>query len=154
MNSKLKFLLNDFPVLLRKLDPAIKPLWGKMNVQQMIEHMCDAVRDANGKTPRKIISPPERLPAMKEFLLSEKEFRPETKNALMGDEPLPVRNPSVEAAIDELENELKDFVSHYQNSPDKTVTNPFFGDLNFNEWIQLLHKHAKHHLKQFGVSNV
>jgi hypothetical protein len=32
-----------------------------------------------------------------------------------------------------------------------TTRNPFFGDLNFAENVHLLHKHALHHLRQFGV---
>ncbi len=70
----------------------------------------------------------------------------------MGDEPLSVRNLSIVDAIIELEKELMDFEKLYSANPLTIITNPFFGDLNFEEWIQLLHKHAIHHLKQFGVS--
>jgi hypothetical protein len=150
-NDKLNFLLQTLPSLLRKLDPATEPHWGKMNVQQMVEHMCDSVREANGKTPRTLKIEEERIPKMKEFLLSDKEFRPNTKNALMGDEPFPVRNKSFDAAIDEIESELKDFEQHYKSNPDSVITNSFFGHLDFNEWTHLLYKHAVHHLKQFGV---
>ena len=97
------------------------------------------------------MTPADRVPKMKEFIMSEKEFRPDTKNALMGDEPEPVKRASVAEAIDDLESELKDLVKHFENSPQSTITNPFFGDLNYEESIQLLHKHAIHHLKQFGV---
>ena len=149
INEKLNWLLNDYPNFLQSLDPGQRK-WGKMNVQQMIEHMIDSVREANGKLPRTIISTPERLPAMKEFLMSEKEFKPDTKNALMGPEPVAVRNKNTEEAIKELQSELKDFTSHYASKPDSLITNPFFGHLNFEEWTQLLYKHAIHHLKQFG----
>lgn len=151
MNNKLTFLLITYPQLLRKLDPKTKGLWGKMNVQNMIEHMSDSLREANGKTLRTIVTPEANLSKMKEFLMSEKEFRPNTKNTMMGEEPLPLRNSSVIEAIDELEKELKDFEKYFIANSDSTITNPFFGDLNFEEWIQLLHKHAIHHLKQFGV---
>lgn len=150
--DKLSFLREQLPKNLRSLDPQTKSKWGKMNVQQMIEHLSDSVREANGKTPREIISTPERLPAMKDFLMSDKEFKPETKNIMMGSEPLPVRHGSMEEAIMKLEDELKDFENKYEKKPDSVITNPFFGHLNFEEWIQLLHKHAIHHLKQFGVS--
>ena len=50
----------------------------------------------------------------------------------------------------ELEGEINDFVSYFEQHPGSTTTNPFFGELNFEEWIQLLHKHAVHHLKQFN----
>lgn len=151
MNKKLTFLLFSFPQLLKKLDPSTKGLWGKMNVQQMIEHMSDSVREANGKIPRTIMTPEANLSKMKEFLMSEKEFRPNTKNVMMGEEPLVVRNSSIKDAIDELEKELSDFEKYFTKNSESIITNPFFGDLNFDEWIQLVHKHAIHHLKQFGV---
>jgi len=31
------------------------------------------------------------------------------------------------------------------------IRNPFFGDLNFEQNVALLYKHAVHHLKQFGI---
>ena len=83
MTQKLSFLITTYPFLLRKLDPSSKALWGKMNVQQMIEHMGDSVREANGKTPRLLVTSPERIQQSKDFLMSEKEFRPETKNILI-----------------------------------------------------------------------
>jgi hypothetical protein len=150
-SNKLNFLLYKYPSLLKSLDPSIKALWGKMNVQQMIEHMSDSVRQANGKVVQDIVTPAEHLPKYKEFLMTEKEFRPNTKNAIMGEEPEPVKNVSVSEAIAELEKELKDFVKRFENDHQSIITNPIFGDLNFEEWIQLLHKHAVHHLKQFGV---
>ena len=148
-NTKLEFLLKEFPIKLKQLDPSAKGVWGKMNVQQMIEHMTDSVREANGKIPRTIVTNPERLPAMKDFLLSEKEFKPNTKNVLLSEEPEPIKHSSIQAAIAEFEKEMEDFQKHYKTFPDAIITNAFFGDLNYEEWIQLLHKHAVHHLKQF-----
>ena len=70
----------------------------------------------------------------------------------MSSDPEPVKKASVSEAIDELELDLKDFVKKFEHSKQSTIMNPFFGDLNFDEWTQLLHKHAIHHLKQFGVT--
>lgn len=151
MTEKLNFLVYKVPDLLRSIDHDTKGKWGKMNVHQMIEHMIDSVREASGRIPRTILTVEDKLPAYRNFLLSDKEFRPETKNPLMPDEPLPVRNPDVETSIKELEKELKYFVEYYTNSPDAIATNAVFGQLNYEEWILLLHKHAKHHLKQFGA---
>lgn len=148
--NKLDFVLFEFPAKLKALDPQTKGMWGKMNVQQMIEHMIDSVKEANGKIPRTIVTAPERLQAMKDFIMSEKEFKPNTKNVLMGEEPLLVRHVSVSNAIAELESELINFEKHFTANPDSRITNAFFGDLNYDEWVQLLHKHSMHHLKQFG----
>ncbi len=148
--DKLNFVVSDLPAYLKQLDSSTPGKWGKMNVQQMIEHMTDSVREATGRIPRTIVTPEEKLPAIKSFLMSDKEFRPETKNPLMPAEPIPVRNSDKDSAIRELESELKYFVEFYKTNPDAIITNAIFGHLNFEEWIQLLHKHAVHHLKQFG----
>ncbi len=65
--NNLSFLITTYIVLLKQLDTATKGLWGKMNAQQMIEHMSDSVREANGKTLRTLVTPEENLPSMKEF---------------------------------------------------------------------------------------
>ena len=38
----------------------------------------------------------------------------------------------------------------FEKNPDLVTRNPFFGDLNFEQSVQLLYKHALHHLRQFG----
>ena len=151
MNAdKLRFLQVTFIEKLKQLDAKSERQWGVMNVQQMIEHMSDSVRIANGKDPQVLLTPAEKLDAMKSFLMSDREFKPNTKNIQMPETALPVRLNDKEEAIAELQLELRDFVNHFTNNPDARVMNPFFGNLNFEEWIQLLHKHAVHHLKQFG----
>lgn len=151
MQTALSFLLETFPSLLRGIDPATPPRFGKMNLQQMIEHMAEAVRNANGKAVfPEVLTPAERIPAMQEFVVGPKEFRPNTVNQLMPAEPTPARLPGVEAAIADLEAELAAFVRHFEANPGLKVRNPFFGDLNYEQWVALLSKHARHHLRQFG----
>lgn len=151
--SKLHFLLNTFPQLLRSTSENSPAVFGKMNLLQMIEHMSDSIRIANGKDAHtKILTPEERIGPMQDFVRSEKEFRPNTKNLLMKDEPVPARSASKEEAIRELEAELNAFADYFKDQPEKIQRNPFFGDLNFDMWIKLLYKHAIHHLKQFNVS--
>ena len=152
MNSdKVNFLKKDFVQHVRTLDNTTPALFGKMNPWQMIEHMSDAFRNANQKVTFNILTPEERLKPMKDFLMSEKDFKPNTPNALMSDTPAAYRNATIESAILELEGEINDFIKYFEENPDSTVTNPFFGHLNYEEWVQLLHKHALHHLRQFGV---
>jgi hypothetical protein len=151
------FLRTKFILLLQKLDPFTQPQWGKMNVQQMIEHFAEMFRWASGKVKHeKILTPPDRLQAFRDFMMSEKFFKENTKNILMGEQPDPVKHKTIQAAIGEVQEELIYFFEVFEKNPGLTVRNPFFGDLNFEESIQLLHKHALHHLRQFGVilSNV
>ena len=62
-----------------------------------------------------------------------------------------MRYKTVQAAIGKLQQELIIFFEVYEKNPKLVVRNPFFGDLDFEQNVQLLHKHALHHLKQFGV---
>jgi len=149
--TKETFLKDKLMPLLGSADPSATPRWGKMNFQQMIEHMSDSARIASGKDPKKLLTPEDKLETFRQFILSEAPFKENTKNRELGDEPLPVRHSSVKGSLEELRAEMNDFFAHYAPDPEKRVTNPFFGDMNYAEWVHLLHKHAVHHLKQFGV---
>ncbi|MBI5858116.1 MAG: hypothetical protein HZB42_10775 [Sphingobacteriales bacterium] len=151
--EKENFLRTKLVPYLQRLNPLTPPGWGKMNVQQMIEHFAgDALRNANGRLKiDKIMTPPENLGRMREFMMSDKPFKENTKNPLMGEEPAPLRFKTVQAAIGALQMELIYFFEVYEKNPDMIIRNPFFGDLNFEQNVQLLYKHALHHLRQFGV---
>ena len=150
--EKENFLRTKFIPILQQLDPATLPYWGKMNVQQMIEHFGEMFQWANGKIKHEaILTKPEQLQAYRDFMMSERLFKENTKNKLMGEEPEPVKHRTVQAAIGELHEEMIHFFEVFEKNPAMMVRNPFFGDLNFEESIQLLHKHAFHHLRQFGV---
>lgn len=138
---------------MQRLDPATVPRWGKMTVQQMIEHFSgDAVQNANGNLKfTEIVTPPAQLDRVREFLMSDKPFRENTQNPLLPEQPLPLRHQTVQAAIGELQQELIAFFEVYQETPQLNVRNPIFGDLNFEQNVQLLYKQALHHLKQFGI---
>ena len=90
---------------------------------------------------------------MRAFLESEKPFRENTRNLLMPEVPAPVRNPSKEEAVKELKTELEFFFSVFEKNNMQVTRNPFFGDLNYEQNVQLLYKHATHHLKQFGMES-
>ena len=151
IQEKADFLRFGYTRQLLLLDANTPHLWGKMNVQQMIEHMTDYVRIGSGRTPEKLVTPEEHLPKMQAFLNSEKPFRENTPNVLMPETPVPVKHASVKEAIDELQSELDYFFEVFKKEPGKKVTNPFFGDLDYELSVQLLHKHATHHLRQFGI---
>lgn len=149
--DKLEFISKEAFRLFKLLDAGATGSWGKMNAQQMIEHLTDMMMMSNGKDIREVITPADKLPAYRQFMMSEKEFRPNTKNPEMPDEPLPVRNEDIKSAVYELQNELFDFLSHFRQNPQAATQHPVFGALNFGEWVQLHHKHFVHHLKQFNL---
>ena len=150
-DQKVQFLKTEFIPLLRRIDGSAKGNWGIMNGQQMVEHFCDAVKNANGKLILPVVNQGEALEKSRIFLFSEKPFRENTKNPLLGEIPQPLRKPGMEAAIEKLKEELAYFFIVFENNPSRTTLNPIFGELDYKENIQLLYKHAIHHLRQFGI---
>lgn len=150
--EKENFLRTKFISLLQKIPAGTVPQWGKMNPQQMIEHFIDVVMVASGKIKLPIVTPPDKLGRIRDFMMSEKPFKENTKSPVLAEEPVPVKKRTKEAAIGKLQEELIHFFEAFENDPSLITTNPVFGKLNFEENIQLMHKHALHHLRQFGVN--
>lgn len=151
--EKENFLRTKLVRYLQQLDPATPPRWGKMSVQQMVEHFGgDAVRNANGRLKfDTILTSPDSLQRMREFMMSDKPFKENTKNPLLGEEPAPLRYKTIQAAIGALQQELIYFFEAFEKDHQFVTRNPFYGDLTFEQSVQLLYKHALHHLRQFGV---
>jgi hypothetical protein len=91
---KRKFLEDQFISLIRKIDPSASPRWGKMNAQQMVEHISAFFRVSTDKLKFPLAIPQELLSKYRAFLLSEKEFRENTKAPVLPEEPLPLRYPN------------------------------------------------------------
>jgi len=149
--EKIRFLKEEFAPLLHRLQPESPGKWGVMNAQQMVEHFTASLQMASGRLVIPLLTTAENLPKMRAFMLSERPFKENTKNPSIPEVPAPCRNPGLQEAITELENELHYFFDVFQQKPGLTTLNNIFGDLNFDENIHLVHKHARHHLAQFGL---
>ena len=151
--EKLQFITRQFVPLLQTLSSDAIGKWGKMNAQQMAEHVSGFFKVSTEKIKFPVITPVEHLPKYKEFLLSDKEFRENTKApaGVVPDEPMATRNASMAAALEELQQEIDHFVQYFAADPGAKTAHPVFGELDFAEWVQLHHKHVTHHAKQFGV---
>ena len=149
--DKKNFLRSEFAKLLSSLQPEAKGKWGKMNAQQMVEHMSDAFRLASGRHVEKPAYSPEITQKSYQFMMTEKPFRENTPNQLLPDVPPPFKHAAMKEAIAELQGEIDFFIKTYEGNPEMRMINPFFGNLNFDEQVQLLHKHAVHHARQFGL---
>jgi hypothetical protein len=151
--EKIAFVKSEFVSLTKKLESTQMGNWGKMNAQQMVEHVAAIFDVAAGKTHFPLVTPVEHLPKFKAFLWSDKQFRENTKAPveILGEEPVPVRNKTMESAIDELQESTDGFFSYFKDDELKTTVHPVFGALNFEEWVELQHKHLMHHARQFGL---
>jgi hypothetical protein len=153
MDEKVDFLKHQFVPLLRQIPSDTLPHWGTMTLQQMIEHFTDNVRLASGKVQlTEMFTPEEEIPKYQAFIMSDKPFRENTRNPLMPEVPPPVRHKTIERALEELETELNTFFSVFEANNQQMTRNPIFGDLNYEQNVRLLYKHALHHLRQFGLT--
>lgn len=150
-HQKLQFLTADLVPLLKNLTLDTTAKWGKMNAQQMVEHLSGFFRVSSNKLNFPLVTPEEHLPKFKEFLRSDKAFRENTKAPVLPEEPLPIRFASLADAVNGLEKEINDFLYHFKDSPALTTQHPVFGDLDFEDWVLLHYKHVVHHAKQFGM---
>jgi len=149
--EKFDFISVDFIPLLNALQADAAGKWGKMNGQQMVEHVAGFFKVSTGKVKFPLVTPVEHLPKYKEFLNSDKEFRENTKAPVLPEDPLPVRFATMTESINELEKEIKEFVDLFSNNDRVKTMHPVFGELNFDEWVLLHYKHVTHHLRQFGL---
>ncbi len=149
--DKSKFVSEEFIKHIRSINPSTKPVFGKMNFHQMVEHMNLSLKQANGKILFINNQTEEETAKMYRFAMSSKPFKDNTPNNLLPDNPLPIKYETIEESIQELQQEIDSFNEVFRNNENKRITNPFFGDLNYTEWCHLLYKHMIHHLRQFNV---
>ena len=152
MDARIVFLKEKLVPLLRGLPSHTKPVWGKMTAQQMTEHLADTFRLASGRLVNtKLVTPPEKLEAFQQFLMSDEPFPKGIENPLLPKDPAPVRNTNIEEAIDDLQTEIDYFFAVFEQNNQQTTLHPYFGQLDFDMNVQAQYKHMLHHLKQFGI---
>lgn len=149
--NKEQFVKHELIQLFRKLDGTEKPRWGVMSAQGMVEHFVASLMNASGKLVLPVVNSGETLEKLRAFLMTDKPFRENTKNPLLPDTPLPLRKPDIHQAVDKLSEELNHFIRAFESDPRLTTLNPIFGELDYGMNIQLIWKHALHHLRQFGI---
>ncbi len=150
-DNKIKFLKNQFIPLFASLDAKTKGQWGILNAQQVVEHLSKSIQVASGKVKIPPVTAEEHLLKVRNFMLSDKPFKENSKNPLMRDDGDPIQHASMQEAIEELKTELNYFFAIFEKNNTLTTNNPLFGTLNFEENIHLLYKHALHHLRQFNL---
>ena len=139
---------NEIIERIEKLTSESKPLWGKMNVLQMLEHCTTSVKLALGEIKPELIK--ERL----EFGIKAKPRVFETEEF---GKSLPTSKEFLEFTegdFDSKKSGLIYYINYYSNqNPESEVLHihPILGDLNVKEWGILIRKHTNHHLEQFGV---
>ena len=140
---------NSLVERISKLTPNSKALWGKMNVNQMLEHLKVGMDIPIGNT------------VAKRSFIGRLFGRMVLKSSMKDNKGLKKNLPTDKSFIitdfkdfDKIKTELLNTISKYSNIKSDEINNkvhPFFGKLTYNEWGVLIYKHINHHLKQFGV---
>lgn len=147
------FLTSRLPQLLNKVTGAEQPLWGSMNIQQMLEHLALGFALARGMRVVELASSEANLLRMKNLgLLSNRAMPKGFNNPILTDELKQLRHADINEAIKQLMNEIDLFKAYYESMPvEHTMPHNIFGQLNYHEWLWFNYKHIHHHLAQFGV---
>jgi len=103
--QKWNFISKEYTQLLTKLPGDAAGKWGKMNGQQMVEHVAGFFAVSAGQIKFDLVTPVEHLPKYKEFLLSDKEFRENTKapTSVISEEAQPLRYTNMPEALANLQ---------------------------------------------------
>ena len=134
---------------INKLTPDTQPVWGTMNVSQMLAH-CNVAYEMIYENIH-----PKPNPFLKIVLKTL------IKNKVVGEKPYPhnsrtgpqfiIKNSKnfekeKQRLIDHINKTQQLGESHFENKVSHS-----FGALKSTEWNNMLYKHLDHHLTQFGV---
>ena len=134
---------------IQKLTPQTQPVWGKMNVAQMLAHCSvtyEFIYEDKHPAPK----------GFRKFLL--KTF---VKGIVVSEKPYKKNSPTAPAflIVDErkFEEERTRLINFIRTTAEKGMAwfegkeSHSFGVLSGLEWNNMFYKHLDHHLSQFGV---
>ncbi len=146
------FLVSEFTTWLDTLSETHTALWGRMDAQQMVEHLTIAVNVSNGVQVVELATPIDKVNKIKNIaLLSDRPMQREFKNVALPNDPVPYLNEDLNTAKLVLKTSIISFKQHFENKPDKKQLHNIFGELTYHEWLWFHYKHFIHHFSQFGV---
>lgn len=138
---------------LSNLSENMKPKWGIMTPQHMIEHLEYTYKIAAGEIQDFEISTPDRiLEKVKNSLWNYDKFPKNSQFPLLDKDTLDVlKHEKLETAISKFKAQRKAYLEYFKEHPDALLSNIVFGELNKYEWYLLERKHLNHHFEQFGL---
>jgi hypothetical protein len=123
-----------------------RPRWGKMNAEQMLAHLVEAMRMALGEFPTRPKRMVTRFPPFRQLFVY---WLPWPKGAPTARELL----PSDRRSLDDSRREIVRLVQTISERAPATgwPDHPAFGKLSRRGWGVLGWRHIDHHLRQFGL---
>ena len=138
---------------LQQLTVDMKPNWGIMTPQHMLEHLEYTYRIASGEIQDFEIATPEKILEKVHHSLYNYNSFPKGSDfpLLKKDELAPLEHSNLAAAIVKFNEARGDYLNYFKENPEVKLSNIVFGELNKYEWYLLERKHLNHHFKQFGL---
>lgn len=139
--------------LLSKLNPEMKPKWGIMTPQHMIEHLEYTYKIASGEIQDFEIATPEKI--LEKVHASLYNYQKFPKNSqfpqLEKDKLDDLKHCDLKTAIEKFKEQREKYLTFFKENPDAKLKNLVFGELNRYESYLLERKHLNHHFEQFGL---
>lgn len=132
---------------IQKLSETNTPLWGKMEIQEMLVHCTRQLKLAVGEISSNQQGSSFLRSKLGKWLLFS--IVPWPKGA---DTPAEMNAEIASFSLTDFETEKNELLNYIDKVREHTSlkTHPFFGELNMKDWARLIYKHLDHHLKQFG----
>jgi len=143
--------LIEYSNKLKGLSPTTQPIWGKMTLQHMVEHLSASIRMSNGKLYLTQSITDEEIANRLAFLYSDSPFPRNIRQQNSPEGLRPLRCSNLDEALALLQSMLLQFEIHYSEKPDDKPVHPLFGPLDKSQWLRFHHRHMQHHFTQFGL---
>ncbi|HYI09108.1 MAG TPA: DUF1569 domain-containing protein [Thermoanaerobaculia bacterium] len=137
---------NELLSRVERLTNTARPMWGKMNAEQMTAHLTESLRMATGEITPKSKNLPMRFAPLRQLVVY---WLPWPKGAPTAPELLPADCGTVERNKAEIARLLGEVGG--RGSQKQWPQHPAFGNLGRRGWGALIWRHCDHHLRQFGV---
>ena len=138
---------------LNKLTVNLKPNWGVMTPQHMLEHLEYTYKIASGEIQDFEIATPEKILEKVHHSLYNYEPFPKNSNFPMLEKDTldSLKYPDLATAIAKFKEQREKYLAFFKENPDAKLKNLVFGELNRYESYLLERKHLNHHFEQFGL---
>jgi len=138
---------------LGKLTEDVKPAWGNMTPQQMVEHLEYSLVVASGENQDFEIETPEKILEKVNETLYTHDPMPRNYDApkLLEKAMSESRYENLAEAKAKLLEAYDAFELYFKENPEVTTKNAVFGHLDKFEWDLMNTKHFNHHFEQFGL---
>ncbi len=140
---------DDIIQRINNLKPESQPVWGKMNVAQMLAHCCvtyEMVYERKHPAPGGFMKLILKL-LVKNTVVGETPYKHNLRTA-------PAFLMTTEKDFNAEKARLIGYINRTQQLGEKEFDGKeslSFGKLTVNEWNNMFYKHLDHHLNQFGV---